>query len=162
MKRWSKFWKSSKQPRKQRKYRYNAPFHAKRNLLSAHLSKDLRKKYGKRSFPVRKGDEVEIMRGDFKKKKGKISRVNIKTAKVYVDGVTIKKVEGTEVAVPLDPSNLRVTDLELKDKRRVEALNRKEEKNVASKKDTGPKVLEGKKKADKVDSKPKARAARKK
>jgi large subunit ribosomal protein L24 len=162
MKFWSKFWKSSTQPRKQRKYRYNAPLHIKRKFLSAHLSKELAKKHGKRSFPLRKGDEVEVMRGDFKKKKGKVNRVDLKKSKVYVDGINVKKVEGTDVAVPIDPSNLRITDLELKDKKRLEALKKKEKKNVAPKKDVGPRVLEDKKKAHKVDGKSKAGTAQKK
>ena len=54
----SNSWISSKQVRKQRKYRYNAPLHRKRRFLSAPLSKELRKDYGKRSLVVKKGDEV--------------------------------------------------------------------------------------------------------
>ena len=37
----SKHWKSSKQPRKQRKYRAKAPLHIKRKLLNVNLSKEL-------------------------------------------------------------------------------------------------------------------------
>jgi len=48
----SAHWKSSKQTRKQRKYRANAPIHVQRKLLSANLSKELRKKYEKRDFPI--------------------------------------------------------------------------------------------------------------
>ena len=71
MKFWSRQWKSSSNPGKQRKYVYNAPMHIRRKLLTANLSEELRKKHNKRSIPLRKGDEVEIMRGEFKKKKGK-------------------------------------------------------------------------------------------
>ncbi|MCW1309534.1 MAG: 60S ribosomal protein L26, partial [Candidatus Nanoarchaeia archaeon] len=38
MKYWSKKWKSSKKPSKQRKYRYNAPLHIRRKFLSVNLS----------------------------------------------------------------------------------------------------------------------------
>jgi large subunit ribosomal protein L24 len=58
----SKSWKSSKQPRKQRKYLYNMDLHNVKKLMSAHLSKELMKKYGKRNIPIRKGDKVKIMR----------------------------------------------------------------------------------------------------
>ena len=61
-------WKSSKQPRKQRKYAANAPLHLRKKFVSANLSKDLRKKQGKRNIPLRKGDIVKIMRGKFKGK----------------------------------------------------------------------------------------------
>ena len=127
-KEWSRYWKSSKQPRKQRKYVYNAPLHVRRKFVSAHLSEELRKKYERRSFPLRKGDEVEVMRGEFKGRKGKVSKVDLKKLKVYIEGITRKKVDGTEVQVPFDASNLKIIDLNLEDKERVKALMKKEEK----------------------------------
>ncbi|MBC7119559.1 MAG: 50S ribosomal protein L24, partial [Methanobacteriaceae archaeon] len=62
----------SKQPRKQRKFLHNAPLHIRHKIMSANLSKELREEYNRRSLPVRKGDKVEIMRGDFKGHQGKI------------------------------------------------------------------------------------------
>jgi|FaiFalDrversion2_1042247.scaffolds.fasta_scaffold10397_2 large subunit ribosomal protein L24 len=116
--------KSSK-ARKQRKFLYNAPLHVRRKLLSAHLSKELQEKYKRRSFPVRVGDEVEVMRGEFKKRTGKVAKVDLKKYKVYIEGLTRKKVEGREKMVPIHPSNLRIINLNLEDKKRVEALERK-------------------------------------
>jgi large subunit ribosomal protein L24 len=116
--------KSSK-ARKQRKFLYNAPLHVRRKLLSAHLSKELQEKYKRRSFPVRVGDEVEVMRGEFKKRTGKVVKVDLKKYKVYIEGLTRKKVEGREKMVPIHPSNLRIINLNLEDKKRVEALERK-------------------------------------
>ena len=49
-KKYSNSWKGSKQPRKQRKYRANAPLHTRHKMASANLSKELRKKYSKRNF----------------------------------------------------------------------------------------------------------------
>lgn len=118
-------WKSSKQPRKQRKYVYNAPLHIKHKLLSAHLSKTLREKLKKRSIPVRKGDKVKVSRGQFRGKEGKISKVMLRKSKVYIDGVEIIKKDGTKVFYPLHPSNLIITELNMEDKRRREALGRK-------------------------------------
>jgi large subunit ribosomal protein L24 len=156
MKFWSKHWKSSKKPGKQRKYVYNAPIHVRHKFLSAHLSKDLRVKYKKRSFSVRKGDEVQVMRGKFKKKTGKISRVDLNKIKVYIDGMTRKKVDGTEIQVPIHPSNLRIINLTLEDKKRINALTRvvnKEEKNVkTSEKVVSSKVLENADKSKKMGS----------
>lgn len=134
MKFWSKQWKSSKKPGKQRKYRHNAPLHVKRKFLSAHLSEELREKHNRRSFPVRKGDEIEVMKGKFKKKTGKISRVNLKKSKVYIDGITVKKVDGTDVQTPIDPSNLRLINLNLNDEKRLKALMRKKENVKAPRK----------------------------
>jgi len=86
-KEFSTSWLSSKQPRKQRKYRFNAPLHLKHRFLSSNLSKELRKKYSKRNLPLRKGDEVLVMRGAFKKKKAKVSKVNLKRTRVVLEGI---------------------------------------------------------------------------
>ncbi len=124
---WSVKWVSSKQPRKQRKYRYNAPLHIRHKLISAHLSKELRERFKRRSFPLRKNDEVKIMRGKFRDKKGKVERIDLKKYKVYIEGIKIKKADGSEVSVPIDPSNLLITELNLDDKKRVKAIERGKE-----------------------------------
>ena len=121
----SKAWGSSKNPGKQRKYRANSPLHMKHNLVHSHLSKDLRKKHGKRSIGVRKGDKVKIMRGKFRKQEGKIERVNLRTAGVFVSGIEITKKDGTKKMLALHPSNLLITELNLDDKLRQKALERK-------------------------------------
>ena len=121
----SSSWKSSKQPRKQRKYRYNAPLHIKQKFVSAHLSKDLRKKYSKRNLNLKNGDSVKIMRGQFKSKTGKIEEVNLKKTLVYVNGIEITKKDGTKTRFPIHPSNLMITDLNIDDKMRQKILARK-------------------------------------
>src|SRR3989344_7464604 len=118
-------WKGSKQPRKQRKYRENIPLHLATKLLSANLSKDLRKKYGKRNFPLRNEDEVKIITGKFKGKTGKINFVDRKKLRVSVDGIQRKKKDGTKINVYFDPSNIQILNLNLNDKFRVESLSRK-------------------------------------
>jgi len=163
MKFWSKHWKSSKKPRKQRKYVYHAPLHIRHKFLSTHLSKELREKYKKRAFPVRKGDEVQVMKGKFKKKSGKISRVDLNKIKVYIDGITRKKVDGSEIQVPIHPSNLKIINLNLEDKKRIKALTRsvkKEEKHEkTSEKTVSSKVLESASKKKKMGSVTKARSS---
>ncbi|MDI6720863.1 MAG: 50S ribosomal protein L24 [Candidatus Aenigmarchaeota archaeon] len=124
---YSPAWKSSAQTRKQRKYRYNAPLHARHRMLSAHLSKELRKEMGFRSLPLRKGDEVAVMKGEFKKSRGKVLRADLKELRVYIEGIKRKKVSGQEVDVPLDPSNLKITKLNLDDSRRKKAVERKKQ-----------------------------------
>lgn len=115
----------SKKPRKQRKFLYEAPLHLRRKLVSSHLSKELRGKLKRRALPLRKGDEVLVMRGKFKGRKGKVSRVNYKKYRVYVEGVTRKRTVGTEVQVSFHPSKLMIINPNLDDKRRVKILERK-------------------------------------
>ena len=114
----SKSWKSSKQPRKQRKYRINAPLNIKRKFLSVHLSKELIKKFSTRNIPIRKDDKVKITRGQFKGKTGKIIKVLIKKSRVFVENVQLIKNDGAKVYYPVEPSNLTILELNLTDKRR--------------------------------------------
>jgi len=134
----SKHWKTSSQPRKQRKYRANAPLHLKKKFVSVNLSKELRKKHEKRNIPVRKGDTVKIMRGKFKGKQGKIIAVKLNISKVNIEGIQIKKQDGSKVNVRLQPSNLQIIELNLEDrKRKIKKENKekiKEEKNKEKKK----------------------------
>jgi len=123
-KKFSTHWKSSKQPRKQRKYLANAPLHVRHKFLSANLSKELRKKYNKRNFPLRKDDEVKIMRGEFKGKTGKVEKVNLKKGKVSISGIFRNKKDGTKVGVYIHPSNLQIIELNLNDKKRIKAIER--------------------------------------
>jgi len=121
----SKSWKRSKQPRKQRKYRYNAPLHIKSKFMSVHLSKELKEKYKKRNATARKGDNVKVLRGQFKGKTGKIDRIDVKKTKAYITGVEVAKKDGTKAFYPFDPSNLIIIELNLDDKKRVKSLERK-------------------------------------
>lgn len=128
----SKHWNSSTQPRKQRKYAANAPLHLKRKLLSVNLSKELRKKINKRNAVVRKGDTVKIMRGKFKMKTGKITSVNVKTSKVIIEGITVKKQDGSKANIKMRPSNLQIIELNLDDKKRMKTT-KEENKKIESK-----------------------------
>lgn len=121
----SKAWKKSKNQGKQRKYRINSPLHVKHNFVHSHLSKDLRKKYGKRSVGIRKGDRVRIMVGRFRKHDGKVERVNLRKSGVFVNGAEITKKDGTKKMLAIHPSNLMITELSLDDKLRQKALERK-------------------------------------
>jgi large subunit ribosomal protein L24 len=120
----SKSWIRSKQPRKQRKYRYNAPMHVRQKFVSAHLSEVLRNRFGKRSLALRKGDEVKVVRGESKGFKGRIERIDLKNSKVYIEGLNVKKVDGSEVLKPIHPSNLIITDPKMEDKRRQIIIER--------------------------------------
>ncbi len=125
---WSKDWNSSKRPSKQRKYRYNAPLHVQHTFLGTHLSPELRKKYGLRSITIRKGDKVKILRGEYRNKTGKVNKVLVQNQKIYIEGIDIVKKDGNKVFVPLQSSNLMITELELTDKYRKEKLEKKNTK----------------------------------
>jgi large subunit ribosomal protein L24 len=112
-------------PRKQRKRLFNAPAHKRHKLMGSPLSTDLFAQRGFKTLPVRKGDTVRIMRGDHKGFEGKVSRVDLKHYRVYVEGLTREKVDGSTVFVGLHPSKIMIKNLNLDDKRRKAILERK-------------------------------------
>ena len=115
-------WVASVSPKKQRKYRSNAPLHIKRKMLAAHLSKELRARYRTRNFPLKKGDSVIITRGKFKGKDGKIDRIYTKQLKVSVDSAKNITKKGNKVPFKIRPSALILTDLNLSDGRRLKKI----------------------------------------
>jgi len=94
-------------------------------MVASTLSKELREKYNRRNLPARKGDRVKIIRGEFKGDGGEITRVDPKGYKIYIEGINIKKSDGTDVERAIDPSNVMITDLYMEDKERRGVLERK-------------------------------------
>jgi large subunit ribosomal protein L24 len=112
-------------PSKQRKMLFQAPDHVRRRFFAAPLSSELVASQGVRSLPVRSGDTVRVMRGDHKGFEGKISRVDRKEYRVFVEGLTREKVDGTAIPVAVHPSKVMLTSLNLDDKWRKKILERK-------------------------------------
>ena len=102
---------SSRLPRKQRLRLYAAPLHARHKHLAAPLSPELKQKYGSRSLPVRKGDKVKILQGDFIGLEGDVIEVDTKHYRIKVSGASIAKADGTEVPRSISPSNVMILKL---------------------------------------------------
>jgi len=110
------------QPRKQRKRLYQAPAHIRYKHFSALLSPSLKTSHKIDSLPVRSGDTVRIMRGDRKGLEGKVTKVDRKNYRIFVEAITREKVDGTTTFVPIHPSKVMITSLNLDDKWRRESL----------------------------------------
>lgn len=115
-------------PSKQRKKQIIAPLHIKQKQVRAHLSKELRKKYGKRAMQVRKDDVVRVITGKYKGKEGKVVDVNVKKGYVNIENLKIKRADGKEVYVKFDASNLVIKELNLNDTRRFKEKKKAEKK----------------------------------
>ena len=129
----NKTWNSSKQPRKQVKFRANAPNHIKKTFMGANLDKSLREKYKMRNIEVRKGDEVKVMRGKFKGKQGKVGSVDVKNTRLQIDGIQRSKAGGEKLITWFHPSNVKIIILDEKDNRRMKRskkVAKNEEKEV--------------------------------
>jgi len=112
-------------PTKQRKRMYQAPVTERYRRFSASLSSKLKDSHGTNSVPVRKGDTVMIMRGDHKGSEGKVTQINRKNYRIFVEGADREKVDGTTISVPIHPSKVMITRLNLDDKWRKKILERK-------------------------------------
>lgn len=139
---WSKSWRRSVQPRKQRKYVYNAPLHIARSFMATPLSKELVKKHSINNIIVRKGDKVKVLRGQFKGKTGGVEAVKIKDGRIAVEGVTFTGRDGKKKSYLIHPSKVVIIELNLEDKKRKASIERsnksvtKKVKSVEVKKET--------------------------
>jgi len=116
-------WLRSIQPRKQRKFRHNAPAHIRGRFLSAPLSKDLKKKHNVNAVRVRTEDIVMVLRGQFKGKSGAVERVDVSREKIYIVGVETIKKDGAKTSYPIHPSNVVITAFKSDDKKRLKTVS---------------------------------------
>jgi len=114
--------------RKQRKAHFGADSRCKRKRMSASLSEELRKKYNVRSIPIRKDDEVQVVRGTFKNRDGKVTQVYRKKYVIHIERITREKNNGATVNLGVDPSKVIITKLHL-DPDRKKLLERKNRAN---------------------------------
>ncbi len=107
---------------------HQATYQTKSRQLGSALSKDLKKKYGKRSTRVVEGDSVEIVRGEFKGVSGKIAKVSTQKCSVAIEGVKKEKTKGDKFDVYIHTSNLVITSLNTEDRWRTSKLEGKDPK----------------------------------
>merc|ERR1711904_264675 len=100
--------------------------------MSAPLSAELRAKYSVRSVPVRKDDEVSVVRGTYKGREGKVVQVYRKKWVIHVERITREKASGATVQVGIHPSKVVINKLRL-DKDRKALLERKNKETKTDK-----------------------------
>jgi large subunit ribosomal protein L26e len=118
--------------RKSRKAHFDAPSSQRRKIMSCRLSKKLKDQHSVRSIPIRRGDEVKILKGKGKNKTGKVVQVYRKRWCIYVDKVNRDKQNGQTVFLPIKPSYCVIENLQL-NKDRKELLERKSKDTLKSK-----------------------------
>merc|ERR1712217_503266 len=111
----------SSSAKKQRKRHFLAPSHIRRKLMTSPLSKDLRTKYGVRSIPIRKDDEVQVVRGHYKGQQGgKVVQCYRKKFCVYIERIQREKANGASVYVGIHPSKVCIVKLKMdKDRKKI-------------------------------------------
>ncbi|NPD87149.1 MAG: 50S ribosomal protein L24 [Asgard group archaeon] len=122
----------TKQPRKQRKRYFKAPYHIRNRMMTAPLSDALREKYGVRRLPVHRDDKIVVFKnksGD-EEIKGKVIKVLPQQYAIHIEGHSKEKADGTIVSFPVHPSNVVITSLHLRDRKRREMIQRRSRKEL--------------------------------
>ena len=104
--------------RKNRRAHFQAPSNVRYRLMSAALSKTLKETHQVNAMPVRKDDEVEIIRGQHKGERGKVNAVYRRRWCLYIEKVQRNKVNGTMAKIPIHPSNVCITKLHITEDRK--------------------------------------------
>ncbi|KAJ1035531.1 hypothetical protein NDA18_000310 [Ustilago nuda] len=122
--------------RAQRKTHFDAPAHLRRKIMSSSLNKELRSEHGIRSLPVRKDDEVLIVRGSQKGAEGKVTQVYRKKWVINIERIHREKTNGATVPLGIHPSNVVITSLKLdEDRKKIIARKASSKKADAETKD---------------------------
>ena len=108
-----------------RKQQKNAPIQIRRRYISAPLSPNLKSQFGARTMAVVENDTVSITKGDRKLTEGKVIRVNTKNSRIYIEGVTRTRLDGSTVQIPIRAENVMITKLNLDDDWRKKIIERK-------------------------------------
>ena len=112
---------------------FQAAHHTRSKQLGSTLSKELRKKYGRRSARVIEGDTVRIMRGEFKGIDGKVTQVSTQKNSIAVEGIKREKLKGGNVDIYIHTSNIMITGMNLDDKWRQNRLEKQKTKVLKEK-----------------------------
>jgi large subunit ribosomal protein L24 len=100
----------SKQPRKQRKALYTYKNHQRSKLLSTRVADFVREEYGIKSLPLRVGDEVRVVKGEFRDFEGEVIEIT-KNQRAKIKEATFDKADGTQFHPSIHISKLIITKL---------------------------------------------------
>ena len=101
--------------------------------MSAPLSKELKARHGVRSMPIRKDDEVQVMRGAYKGRDGKVVCVARKKYVIYVERITREKSNGSQTHVGIPASSVQITKLKMDKDRKAKLEAKKAGKDAQDK-----------------------------
>jgi len=107
--------------------------------ICASISKDLRKKYSRRSIRIMTDDTVKVMRGEYKGLTGKVTKISTETSGVAIEGNKKEKLKGEKIDVYIHSTNVIITALNTNDKWRVKILEKKPKSKIKSMKDEAKK-----------------------
>ena len=139
-------------PTKIRNHRiYRAMNQTMSKQVSTSISKDLRKKYSRRSIRIMVNDTVKVIRGEYKGLAGKVAKISIASNSVAIEGNKKEKLKGEKIDVYIHSTNMIITSLNTDDKWRLKILEKKPKSKIKSMKEEAKKKSEVKSTAKKKD-----------
>ena len=117
--------------------------------ICAPISKELRKKYSRRSIRIMTDDTVKVMRGEYKGLTGKVTKISIESSGVAIEGNKKEKLKGEKIDVYIHSTNMIITSLNTDDKWRLKILEKKPKSKIKSMKEEDKKKSEDKSAAKK-------------
>ena len=119
--------------------------------VSTPISKDLRKKYSRRSIRIMVNDTVKVIRGEYKGLAGKVAKISIESNSVAIEGNKKEKLKGEKIDVYIHSTNMVITSLNTDDKWRIKILEKKPKSKIKSMKEEAKKKDDVKPAAKKKD-----------
>jgi len=119
--------------------------------ICATLSKDLRKKYPRRSARIMIDDTVKVIRGEYKGLTGKVAKISTESNSIAIEGNKKEKLKGEKIDVYIHSTNTIITSLNTDDKWRLKILEKKSKSKIKAMKEEAKKKSEVKS-ADKKKS----------
>merc|ERR1711911_197549 len=107
-----------------RKAHWNSGTKERRKIMSAKLSKEMRAKYGIKTMPICRGDEIIMMNGTHVDKEARVTSVYRKRFIIQTDKITLKNSHGKDVPISIQPSNVMITNLHMTNSR-MKCIERK-------------------------------------
>jgi len=117
--------------------------------ICATLSKDLRKKYPRRSARIMINDTVKVIRGEYKGLTGKVAKISTESNSIAIEGNKKEKLKGEKFDVYIHSTNMIITSLNTDDKWRLKILEKKPKSKIKSMKEEAKKKSEVKSTAKK-------------
>ena len=110
--------------------------------ICAPISKELRKKYSRRSIRIMSDDIVKVVRGEYKGLTGKVTKISMQSSGVAIEGNKKEKLKGEKIDVYIHSTNMIITSLNTDDKWRLKILEKKPKSTIKSMKENAKKKSE--------------------
>ncbi len=130
---------------------YRATNQTTNKQICAPISKDLRKKYSRRSIRIMINDTVKVIRGEYNGLTGKVAKISLENNSVAIEGNKKEKLKGEKIDVYIHSTNMIITSLNTDDKWRLKILEKKPKSEIRSMKDEAKKKDDVKSAAKKKD-----------